>query len=244
MARSDNGMLFFYDWIDAFQELPAKDFKDLTMAMFRYHRDGEEPPKFKGKAAIIASFVFPALARSKVRAAAGKKGGQASVQQRQANETFASSKNQANGNQNSTTKTKTKTKTIDQDKDNAVASGNSEAASRFATFWESYPKKIGKTAASAAFERLNPDAELFETIMTALESHKRSAQWTKDGGQYIPNPVTWIDQRRWEDELPVPAEQNQANGSFDTDEFFEAALAKSLRDQLQKEGENDGQNGE
>lgn len=245
MARSDKGMIFFYDWIDAFEELPAKERGELVMAMLKFHRDGEEPPKFKGKAGIIASFIFPTLSRSKARAEAGKKGGQATVQQKQLNGEFASSKTQANDKQNSTTKTKTKDKDIDKDKDNAVASSNSEAASRFGAFWESYPRKIGKGAARAAFERLNPDAELFESLMSALESHKRSAQWTKDDGQYIPNPVTWIDQMRWEDELPAPAKES-ANGSFDTDEFYQAALAKSLREHhhLTEGGEHYDQNSE
>jgi hypothetical protein len=27
-----------------------------------------------------------------------------------------------------------------------------------------------------------------------------SAEWTKDGGQFIPHPATWLNQKRWEDE--------------------------------------------
>jgi hypothetical protein len=31
---------------------------------------------------------------------------------------------------------------------------------------------------------------------------KNSQQWTKDGGQFIPMPATWLNGRRWEDETP------------------------------------------
>jgi len=37
----------------------------------------------------------------------------------------------------------------------------------------------------------------------AIERQKSSRQWTKDDGQYIPNPSTWLNQERWEDE-PEP----------------------------------------
>ena len=29
----------------------------------------------------------------------------------------------------------------------------------------------------------------------------RSDQWRRDGGQFIPNPATWINQQRWLDEV-------------------------------------------
>lgn len=37
-------------------------------------------------------------------------------------------------------------------------------------------------------------------MITALEKQKQSKQWLKDNGQYIPNPTTWLNQKRWEDE--------------------------------------------
>jgi hypothetical protein len=38
-------------------------------------------------------------------------------------------------------------------------------------------------------------------VLAAIRSQSASDQWRKDGGQYIPNPATWIRQRRWEDGL-------------------------------------------
>lgn len=72
---------------------------------------------------------------------------------------------------------------------------------RFETFWKAYPKKVGKDAASKAFAKRKPDDKLLKEILQAVELQKVSDQWTKDGGQYIPNPATWLNQGRWMDEL-------------------------------------------
>ena len=31
--------------------------------------------------------------------------------------------------------------------------------------------------------------------------HKRLDQWKKDSGRFVPYPATWLNNRRWEDEL-------------------------------------------
>lgn len=72
--------------------------------------------------------------------------------------------------------------------------------SLFDVFWTAYPNKVGKDAAKKAFDKRNPNDELLEQMMTALENQKASDKWTKDNGQYIPNPATWLNQGRWKDE--------------------------------------------
>ena len=74
---------------------------------------------------------------------------------------------------------------------------------RFARFWSVYPKKIGKGAAAKVFARLKPSDDLLGVMLDALEVVARSEQWKRDGGRYIPNPATWLNQRRWEDEPTV-----------------------------------------
>lgn len=78
----------------------------------------------------------------------------------------------------------------------------------FERFWVAYPRKTGKDAALRAFRKRHPTRGLLEQILTALEAHKESAQWQRDGGQYIPNPATWLNQGRWQDEP-----QQGSNGS-------------------------------
>jgi hypothetical protein len=72
----------------------------------------------------------------------------------------------------------------------------------FVSFWSAYPKKIGKGAAETAWKKAKVNGHLSE-VLSALDSQKRSDQWTRDNGQYIPNPATWINQRRWEDDPTV-----------------------------------------
>ena len=66
-------------------------------------------------------------------------------------------------------------------------------------FWSAYPKKVGKKSARKAFDHVS---EPVESLVTAIKRQECSAQWSRDGGQYIPNPTTWLNQERWEDQLP------------------------------------------
>lgn len=70
----------------------------------------------------------------------------------------------------------------------------------FAEFWAAYPKKVGKIAALKAWKRCKAD---LGEVLNAINRQKLGANWTKDGGQYIPNPATWINEGRWDDE-PAP----------------------------------------
>jgi hypothetical protein len=71
----------------------------------------------------------------------------------------------------------------------------------FDRFWDSYPRKEAKQTAKKAFEKLNPDESLLQTMLEAVERFKGSAQWREENGRFIPHPATWINQRRWEDEV-------------------------------------------
>lgn len=75
----------------------------------------------------------------------------------------------------------------------------------FDIFWKAYPSKVGKDAARKAFAKRKFDEKTFAQVLQALELHKVSERWTKDNGQYIPNPATWLNQGRWEDEMPGTA---------------------------------------
>lgn len=70
----------------------------------------------------------------------------------------------------------------------------------FSEFWSLYPKKIGKGGANKVFERLKLNSNDLLQIKNALKWQKQSEQWQKNGGQFIPNPSTYLSQRRWEDE--------------------------------------------
>lgn len=86
--------------------------------------------------------------------------------------------------------------------------------SKFNDFWKQYPKKVAKGAAEKAWQKLKLTDDLLTQILSAIEKQKKSFEWTKDNGAYIPNPATWLNQRRWEDELSNqshPVNQKQEN---------------------------------
>ena len=85
---------------------------------------------------------------------------------------------------------------------------------KFAAFYKEYPRKVGRKYAESMWRRLKIDDALFETIMKALENHKKSKQWTQNKGQYIPNPSTWLNQERWNDEVELPG--NVGSSKYDS----------------------------
>ncbi len=87
---------------------------------------------------------------------------------------------------------------------------------RFAEFWKAYPKKVGKASCLKAWKKIKPTAELHEHIMAALENQKRSEQWQREGGRFIPNPLTWLNQGRWDDEPAEVAAQSGGTGTLAT----------------------------
>ena len=92
----------------------------------------------------------------------------------------------------------------------------------FDRFWDIYPKKVGKEAARKSFCKVGVDVDV---LIAAVEAQKNTEQWKTEGGRFIPNPATWLNQGRWEDEISPIVQES----SFDTSEFFEKALARSMR---------------
>ena len=71
----------------------------------------------------------------------------------------------------------------------------------FDKFWDAWPKTHRKTNRIGCLRHWvsNGLDELAETIVADVNKQKASnADWLKDGGQYIPLPMTYLNQRRWE----------------------------------------------
>lgn len=69
----------------------------------------------------------------------------------------------------------------------------------FELFWAAYPKKVGKKAAQKAFLNAQNRPQI-DDLLDSVGKAKLSEQWRKEGGQFIPNPATWLNQGRWDDE--------------------------------------------
>lgn len=102
---------------------------------------------------------------------------------------------------------------------------------KFNLFWSLYPRKTNKQAAIKAWQKLKPSNDLFDKIMHALSKHCVSDGWQRDGGQFIPHPSTWINGKRWEDELPVNLPQVRNSAPVEPN-FHDTTWAQNMDDGL------------
>ena len=84
---------------------------------------------------------------------------------------------------------------------NIDSNNSKKQLKNFDVFWNAYPKKKSKGQAEKEFKKVNPDDQLLQVFLKAIEEAKKSEGWLKDGGQYIPYPATWLNAKGWEDEI-------------------------------------------
>lgn len=104
----------------------------------------------------------------------------------------------------------------------------------FDRFWEAYPKKKAKVEARKRWDKLKVTDALAQTMLDAIAEQKKSADWTREDGRFIPYPATWLNQGRWLDELSA-SEPNTAVpprfSDFDQNEAMRRALERSYGDE-------------
>ena len=76
-----------------------------------------------------------------------------------------------------------------------------EKEKRFCRFWDSYPRKVGKLKVWKLWDRMNYSEDLTGRMIEAVEKQRNSYEWKKNGGQYIPHPLTWLNRGGWDDEI-------------------------------------------
>lgn len=86
-------------------------------------------------------------------------------------------------------------------KDKKDKKDKKESTAHFDAFWSAYPRKVGKGVAFKSFEKIKVDEALLNQMLKAISEQVKSEQWRKESGRYIPNPSTWLNQERWNDEV-------------------------------------------
>ena len=188
----------YYDWIEQTAALEDDEKGRLFVAILEYARSGEIPDTL-GRESLLFP-VFKAVVdrdaqKSGALAQNGASGGRAS----KAN---ASKRKQTQANVSKcklTNNIRHKTEDIEHKTEDDIPPKSPSTGDAFERFWSVYPRKIGKQSAKRAFERVNVP---LETPVTAVERQKCSDHWTQNNGQFIPHPATWLNQGRWDDELP------------------------------------------
>lgn len=81
----------------------------------------------------------------------------------------------------------------------------------FDRFWNAYPKKYKKIDAQKAWGQMIKDpAAMIDTLVAAVEAWKKTNDWQRDSGRYIPYPATWLRAGQWMDEVE---KQGQTKGA-------------------------------
>ncbi len=77
--------------------------------------------------------------------------------------------------------------------------------SNFDSFYRAYPKHEAKQEAIKAWIKINPENGLRELINKAIEKQKAFKADQEKRGKFVPDwplPATWLNGKRWEDEIP------------------------------------------
>lgn len=86
----------------------------------------------------------------------------------------------------------------------------------FEIWWKAYPtrRKVGKPAVIAKYRHLRKTGTLppIDVLLTTLEAQKKSLDWTKNGGEFIPGPLPYLNQGKYIDE----SFQEQKGDQMDT----------------------------
>lgn len=188
----------YYDWVEQMAALEDDERGRLFVAILEYARSGA-PPEMSGREAILFP-VFKAVVdrdaqKSDAMARNGATGGRASKANASKFKQTEANASKAKPTNNIRHKTEDKEHKTEDD----IPPKSPSAGEAFERFWSVYPRKVGKQSAKRAFEKVKVP---LETLVTAVERQKCSDQWTRDNGQYIPHPTTWLNQGRWDDELP------------------------------------------
>ena len=178
----------YYDWIEQTAALEDDEKGRLFVAILEYARSGEIPDNL-GRESLLFPVFKSVVDRDAQKSDALAQNGAAGGRAPKAN----SSKSKPTNN------IRHKTEDEEHKTENDIPSKSPSTRDAFERFWSVYPRKIGKQSAKRAFERVKVP---LETLVTAVERQKCSDQWTQNNGQFIPHPATWLNQGRWDDELP------------------------------------------
>lgn len=95
-----------------------------------------------------------------------------------------------------------KEKSIERSKEVKILRNSSASAPGFDAFWEVYPKRVGKLPAQKAWAKIPGIEGHVLEVVQAVEAWKKTEQWMDV--QFVPYPATFLNQRRWQDEIPAP----------------------------------------
>lgn len=85
------------------------------------------------------------------------------------------------------------------DADKSTADKSADLPPGFAKFWETWPSNDRKQAKGKCLDAWKKaHAERDAALVIDHVQSLKNGSWTKDGGQFVPAPLTYLNGRRWE----------------------------------------------
>lgn len=91
-----------------------------------------------------------------------------------------------------------------------------EEEDAFASFWQMYPKKRNRREARREWDALGVTSDLWETMRKSLLLFLDSPDWQKEQGRFVPAPLQFLQDRRWEGVQLPPRDTGQQGGGKDS----------------------------
>jgi hypothetical protein len=227
--------IFYRSFYEAIKELDPKHQQQLYNGIFEYSLDFKEQ-NFTGVCKTVWTLIKPQLDANLKRFENGSKPKlKQNESEIQAKPKRVKSKNEANNNNNNNNN--------DNNNEECVMSNNNkEITNRFIEFWNLYDKKVSKDKCEKIWAKLlEKDIEkIFETLPSFL------AKITDK--KYQPHPTSYLNQKRWEDELQeqepiksptgyvITPHTHNRNNYYSFDEYIGFCEAKKIEPKItQKE---------
>ncbi len=215
--KERKSFLFYYDWDNIFDPLDDPRKAKLITATIKYAKDKTETEFEDLTLKVLFNVIRDTIDRDaekydikcQINSENGKKGGRPKKQNK-TNESEKTERLLKKAKKADIDKEIDIDIDIDRDKDKETEKDNNSSSfssktvcaysDDFILFWKEYPKKVGKGEAFKQWKKARLTLGDKEDILSALKWQKNTDRWRDNKGRYIPNPSTYISQRRWEDE--------------------------------------------
>ena len=182
------------------------DFKNLFWALYDYQLHDVKPPEFKGEVDILASLIIPQLKRRKDKVRAGSLGGKAT----QKNASLQAAENdcllEANGQ----------------------AEGQAEGQANCQADCEAHNKNININTNTNINHSINKRSSLASKAVPSDTAYFQDE--AEDAGERESGSAGAKESGGERRSVATKTLRREHKGSFDTDEFFDAAVRRSLGD--------------
>ena len=204
-----NQFTFYRSFYEAVLKLPKSRQLGMFFAIARYGLDMEEPEGLNAQQEGQFRLIRPVLRTAWRKAMAGALGGRKS--KRGAAEKISKGEQE---------------KEIEIETEIEIESESEGEREAFDRFWARYPVQIGQTAALHAWQSVTEKHDI-ALILSRLEIWRRSKEWAREDGRFIPKPEKWLAEE-WFLRSPPTTVPLGATGELGQAEL--EAIQKLLRD--------------